>query len=149
MPKNNWSARLAVLAVLFIVRTAQAAGIEISDARAELATDEPRRVEIYFVLRNATGHRLQLMKVASGAGEVVEMKQRSFGADGTPRVWPVARFDLADGSTTRLVREGRFLQVTALAAGLRVGQRVPLTLTFEDEQPVTVQLTLQQASAGR
>jgi copper(I)-binding protein len=145
MAKNNRGAALAAVAMLFIVRTAQA-DIEITEARAQFASDEPRRVEIYFALRNGVGHELKLQKVESSAAESVVMKQRSIGPDGQPRVWPVARFEVARDGSARLSAVGRFLVATGLTPALRVGQTLPLTLTFEDEQPITLQLTLEAAA---
>jgi copper(I)-binding protein len=145
MAKNNRGAALAALAMLFIVRTAQA-DIEITDAHAQLASDEPRRIEIYFALRNGMSHELKLQKVASSAAESVVMKQRSIGPDGQARVWPVARFEVAREGSARLSAVGRFLVATGIAPTLRVGQVLPLTLIFEDEQPITLQLTLEAAA---
>src|SRR5688500_10554427 len=74
MAKNNRGAALAALAMLFIARTAQA-DTQITDAHAQLASDEPRRVEIYFALRNGVSHELKLQKVESSVAESVVMKQ--------------------------------------------------------------------------
>jgi hypothetical protein len=41
---------------------------------------------------------------------------------------------------------GRFLVATGIAPELRVGHVLPLTLIFEDEQPITLQLTLEAAA---
>jgi copper(I)-binding protein len=144
MARNNRGAALAA-AVLFIARTAHA-DIQITDARAELAPGEPRRVEIYFVLRNDLGHELKLQKLESAVADAVVIKQRSVGADGEVRLWPVARFQVSAGSSARLAAQGRFVQATGLAPQLHVGQVLPLTLTFEDEKPVTLQLVLEDAA---
>lgn len=135
------------LATLLVVGAAPAfaAGIEISDVRAELRETAPRHVEITLTLRNATGHELKLMRAESRRGERVEMKQRSFDAEGRERLWPVAKFEVAAGANARLIRDGRFFQVSGLEPGVAVGQTLPVTLVFQDEPPVTLQLALSAA----
>jgi copper(I)-binding protein len=145
MHKNNIGTALAALAFLFIVRTASA-GIEISDARAVLAADAPRRVEISFTLHNTTTHELKLLKAVCAAGDSLQLKQRSYDADGRMRLWPVAKFEVPAGDSLHLSTTGRFFQLTGLAPSLRAGQPLPIVLTFEDEPPVTVDLTLEAAA---
>ena len=143
MHKNNTAATLAVLAVALFAGVPANAQIVIESSRAELSADEPRRIEIYFVLRNATNHELELMKADSPLAQAVEIKQRSSDAQGKTRVWPVAKLELDQGRVANFSANGRFLQLTGLAHDLRVGQVVPLTLTFEDEPPVLLQLRLE------
>lgn len=123
-----------------------AAGVEITESRAALVEGQPRTLEVYFTLRNDTGHELKLMKMESAAGDALDLKQRSFDAEGRARLWPVAKFEVPKGGTLRFVPEGRLLQISGLAAGLRAGQSVPLTLTFEDEPPVTLQINVAAAT---
>ncbi|MET0292147.1 MAG: copper chaperone PCu(A)C [Steroidobacteraceae bacterium] len=141
MTKNN--TRVGAAALLLLAGTAaQAAGVEITGARAELREGAPRTLEVYFTLRNATGHELKLVKMSSPAGDALELKQRSLDAEGRTRLWPVAKFEVPVGGTLRFVPEGRLLQIASLASSVRVGETVPLTLTFEDEAPVTLQLSV-------
>ena len=146
MHKNNKAATLAVLAVALFAGVPANAQIVIESSRAELSADEPRRIEIYFVLRNATSHELELMKAESPLADTVEMKQRSSDAQGKTRLWPVAKLELDEGRVAKLSANGRFLQLTGLARDLRAGQLLPLTLTFEHEPPVVVQLRLEAAA---
>jgi copper(I)-binding protein len=141
MDKDNTRAFLAAAIFLLLVRTAQA-DVVVTAARAELSAAQPRHVEVYFELHNDTAHALQLLKVVSDRAERVEFKQRSIGADNVARVWPVAKFEVAPGARLTLRAEGRFFQVSGLAADLAPGQVLPLTLTFEDEPPVTLRLPL-------
>jgi copper(I)-binding protein len=144
MDKNNTRAFLAAALGLLLVRTVHA-DVTVVEARAELSTAEPRQVEVYFELRNDTTHDLELLKAVSGRAERVELKQRSVGADNKPRVWPVARFEVPPGGRLRLHADGRFFLVTGLEPGVAAGQILPITFTFEDERPVTLQLVLMAA----
>ena len=142
MHQNN--IRAGALAALLVAATvpAFAAGIEITGVRAELREFAPRRIEITLTMRNATGHELKLMRAESPRGEIVEMKQRSYDAEGRERLWPVAKFELPAGATARLIRDGRFIQVTGLEPGVKVGGTLPVTLVFQDEPALTLQLAL-------
>jgi len=140
MDKNNTRALSAVL-LLLLGRTVQA-DVVVTAARAELSSGEPRHVEVYFELRNETRHALELLKAVSDRADRVELKQRSVGADNVARVWPVAKFEVPAGGVLKLRAEGRFFQVSGLASDVAPGQVLPLTFTFEDEPPVSLQLTL-------
>ena len=144
MDKNNTRAFLAAFGGLLLVRTVQA-DVAITQVRAELSAAEPRRVELYFELHNDTTHALELLKAVCDRAERVELKQRSVSADNQARIWPVAKFEVAPGGRLKLHADGRFFQLSGLDAGLSVGQVLPLTLTFEDERPVTLQLRVEAA----
>ena len=141
MDKNNTRAFLIAAIPLLIVRTVQA-DVVITSARAELSASQPRHLEVTFELRNETAHSLELLKAVCDRADRVELKQRSIGADNVARIWPVAKFEVAAGGTLRLRTDGRFFQVSGLDADVVTGQVLPLTLTFEDEPAVTVQLTV-------
>jgi copper(I)-binding protein len=146
MTQNNKTALRALLTLLLAVTVVPAwADIVVLDARAELSASEPRSVAVYFMLRNETAHELELMKVESARAGRVELKQLSYDADNRPHVWPVAKFEIPPGGSIRLMRAGRFFRVSELDAKLRVGDRLPLTLVFEDEPPLTLDLTLEAA----
>lgn len=148
MTQNNKAAFGALLTLLLSVTVAPAwADIVVLDARAELSAAEPRSVAVTFLLRNDTAHELELMKVESARAGRVELKQLSYDADNRPHVWPVAKFEIPPGGSIRLRRAGRFFRVSELDANLRVGDRLPLTLVFEDEPPLTLDLTLEAAPA--
>ena len=135
---------LAACLALSIVRTVEA-GVEIVDARAEISRTDPERIEVYFDLRNDTTHELELLKAVSPRAERVEFKQRSIGADNSARLWPVAKFEIPAGGRLRLHADGRFFLLSGFDEGIRPGQVIPLTLTFEDESPVTLQLRVAPA----
>ena len=144
MNKNNIRAFLAVCVGVLLVRAVQAE-VAITAVHAELSATQPHQVEVYFELRNATAHELELLKVVCDRAERVEFKQRSVGADSKARLWPVAKFEVPAGESLKLHADGRFFLLSGLDAGVSVGQGLALTLTFEDERPVTLQLRLEAA----
>ena len=144
MRKNNTCAWLAL--PLLLLAGPVRADVQISEAHAVLSAGQPQTVEVYFVLRNATPHELELMKVVCARADHVDYKLRSYGPDGRPRLWPVAKFEVPAGGLLKLSAEGRFFQVTELDARLRVGDVLPLTFTFHDEDPVTVSVPLEAAA---
>ena len=144
MDKNNTRAFLVAAISLFLVRTVQA-DVVVTAVRAELSAAEPRHVEVTFELRNDTTHSLELLKAVCDRADRVELKQRSIGADNVARVWPVAKFEVAAGGKLTLRTAGRFFQVGGLAPDVVAGQVLTLTLTFEDEPPVTLRLPVEPA----
>jgi copper(I)-binding protein len=81
----------------------------------------------------------------------VDLKRRSYDAENRPRIWPVARFEIPAGGSLRLFHDGPFFLASGLDPKLAAGDHLPLTFTFEDEAPVTLDLTLEatvSASAG-
>lgn len=143
MHENNKALSFALLVLALSAALPASAQILIESSRAELVMDEPRRIEIYFVLRNATNHELELLKAESPLADAVEIKQRSLDAQGKVHLWPVAKLELDEGRVVKLSADGRFLQLTGLPRDVRVGQVVPLTLTFEHEPPVVLRLALE------
>ena len=150
MKQNNNLHIAALTLALGLLATAPALGaVEIESARAELRTDDPGALAAYFVLRNTTTHELELLKAVASGADRVEFKQRSYDADNRPHVWPLAKFELQPGDTLRLSAESRFLRISGFTQPPRAGDRVSLTLVFEDEPPVVVELRVGAAPAAR
>lgn len=144
MNKNNTRAAIAACIGFSLVRTA-AADVSIAGARAAISEADPRRVEVYFELRNDTTHELELLKAESARADVVEYKQRSISADNVARLWPLGKFEVPAGGRLTLKADGRFFMLSGFEGALTVGQPISLTLTFEDEPPVTFELRLEAA----
>jgi copper(I)-binding protein len=142
MGKNN-GLRAAILGALMGLGPAAHAGVELTDARAVLVAGEPRQVEIYFVLRNATAHELELMKVQSPRADRVTLKLRSTDAENRRHVWPMGKLEVPKGGLFRAAHDGPFLLVTGLDPALRVGDRLTVELTFEEEPPVVLTATVE------
>lgn len=94
----------------------------------------------YFTLRNTGKGRRELLKITSPLAGMVSLHQTSVDARGVSRMWPVGKLALAPGQVLRFEPMGTHVMLEGLVEGLRAGARVPLTLVFQDEAPVTVQL---------
>lgn len=156
MNQNNRGRRRAslpaptLLAVSLLAAAAPAAAaIEVEAARAELRADDPQGLAAYFVLRNATTHELELLKAVADGADRVEYKLRSYDAENRPRVWPLAKFEVAAGDTLKLSPEGRFFRITGFTKLPRPGDRITFTLVFEDEPPLVIVLPVAAGAAAR
>ena len=150
MNENNRVRSLVLLLGLGLLAASPSfAAIEIASARAELRGDDPGAIAATFVLRNATSHELELLKAVAAGADRVEFKQRSFDAENRPHVWPLAKLEIPAGDTLRLSPEARFLRISGFDRAPRVGDRVTLTLVFEDEPPVVIELPVVAGSAAR
>jgi copper(I)-binding protein len=139
MAVNKKASALALVLAAFAIPVARPE-IAISGATARAMPGE--RVEVYFVLRNDTPRRLELLKAESRIARTIELKQRSYGPDSTPRVWPVAKIEVAPGAEARFLADGRFFLLTGVSALPAGGEPVTMVLTFEDQPPVTVRAPL-------
>ncbi|MBB4659130.1 copper chaperone PCu(A)C [Parvularcula dongshanensis] len=74
------------------------------------------------------------------AVEVHEMKE----ADGVMRMRPVPRLPLPAGETVSLEPEGTHLMLIGADESLREGDSVPVTLTFESGQSLTLTLPVEE-----
>lgn len=146
MTRNNfaWRGGLAgvLLAALPALAVAADARIGVEGPRVERAREAARSLEAYFTLRNDSGHELRLLKAESPRARTVELKQRSYDASNKPHLWPVARLEVAAGGSARFSSTGRFFRLVDVADDVKPGDTVPLTLHFEDEPPLTIELVL-------
>ena len=135
--RKTWA---AVLLVPMLLGGLAQAGIETSEGWTR-ATPPGAKVAVgYLTLRNTGKVKRELLKITSPAAQSISLHQSSVDANGVSRMWPIGKLELAPGEVLRFEPNGRHLMLEGLGAALRTGQRVPLTLVFEQEAPVTVQL---------
>ena len=135
---KTWTA-VALVPGLLLGGLAQA-GIESSEAWTR-ATPPGTKVAVgYLTLRNTGKVKRELLKITSPAAQAVSLHQTSVDANGVSRMWPIGKLELAPGEVLRFEPNGRHLMLEGLGASLVAGKRVAVTLVFEQEAPVTVQL---------
>lgn len=137
---------LATLAVLLCGRPVRAA-IEVGEGWTR---ETPPGVTVavgYFTLKNTGKGRRELLKITSPAVQTISLHQSSVDANGVSHMWPLGKLELAPGETLKFEPNGRHLMLQGLAAPLRAGMHIPVTLVFEDEEPVTVQLEVRPLAA--
>ncbi|MEY4761316.1 MAG: hypothetical protein RLZZ200_1172 [Pseudomonadota bacterium] len=94
----------------------------------------------YLALTNTGKAKRELVRITSPAAKEVTLHQSSTDDKGVSRMWPIGRLELAPGEKMRLEPNGRHMMLEGLGASLTAGGRVPVTLVFDGEKPVTVQL---------
>src|SRR6185437_6141386 len=84
----------------------------------------------YFAIRNVGKDADRLLRVSSSVAQTVEL--HSMTMDGTlMKMRAVSALDIPPGSTVTLGTGGYHVMLTGLRQPLTVGEKVPLTLTFE------------------
>jgi len=92
---------------------------------------------VYLTIENRGTSKDRLVKVASPAAATVEL--HSMTMDGNVmRMRAVAGLDIAPGATVTLGSAGYHVMLVGLARPLVVGDRIPVTLTFEKAGMVDV-----------
>ena len=129
-----------VLAFALLAGRPARADIEVSGAWTRVTPPGVTVAVGYFTLKNTgTGSR-ELLKITSPLAERISLHRSSVDANGVSRMWPVGKLELAPGEVRRFEPNGYHLMLEGLAAPLRAGTRIPVTMVFEDEDPVVMQL---------
>jgi copper(I)-binding protein len=100
----------------------------------------------FMALHNAGTQPDRLLSAASPAARVVELHTHIREGD-VMRMRPVQDIPVPAGATVELRPGGLHIMLVGLAAPLRQGERVPLTLRFERAGEVQVELVVQAAGA--
>lgn len=101
----------------------------------------------YVTLRNAGPEPARLVAATSPAARAVELHTHAM-EQGVMRMRQVESIELPPGAPVALAPGGLHLMLIGLAAPLRQGERVPVTLRFADGSRVTVELRVQAAGAA-
>jgi periplasmic copper chaperone A len=96
----------------------------------------------YVVLTNKGDNPRKLLRISSPLAESIMLHQSSVDAKGMARMWPVAKLELAPGQSIRFEPNGRHMMFMGITKPFAVGAQVPLMLLFEDEEEITVMLTV-------
>jgi hypothetical protein len=100
----------------------------------------------YMTLRNADAAADRIVGARSPAARTVELHTHIRDGD-IMRMRPVPAIDLPPGQEVRLAPSGFHLMLIGLAAPLRQGEKVPVTLVLERGGEIPVELTVESAGA--
>jgi copper(I)-binding protein len=125
-------------------RTPAAPDIAVHDAWARATAAGQSNAAIYATIANRGGAD-RLVGVSSSAG--MAMLHASEASGGMARMRPVADLAIPAGGEVALAPGGTHVMVSGLAAPLRAGATVPLTLTFATSAPRTVDVAVVAAGA--
>ena len=94
----------------------------------------------YLVLTNTGDEARELLRIISPVSDRVMIHRSSVDHNGVARMWPVGTLTLRPGETLRFDPNGFHVMFMGIKAPFVVGEKVPLSLLFEDEKEVTVML---------
>lgn len=117
--------------------SADPGAVRVRSARIELPPD-PSVAAVRFVVENDSGRSDRLVRVSSPAARSVSVHRSQVNASGLAEMAPVASVPLAARSSVRFRPGGLHVMLTGISQPLSLGDRVPVTFTFERAPSVTV-----------
>ena len=114
-------------------------GIEVQDAWARPGADG-RMSAAYFLISNFNSEDDQLVSVETDVAQSAEVHESYEREEGMMSMREVPRLDLPAQSTVRFELGGLHVMLMQLTRQLSVGDTFELTLTFEKNDPVTVEV---------
>lgn len=131
----------AVLAAATFTLPALAADITVSDAYARSASPMAKSGAAFMILQNAGATDDRLVSAASDAAMRVELHSHKATGDGVMQMIEVEEgFAIPAGGTHALARGGDHVMLMGLAAPMRQGDTITVTLTFETAGDITVEI---------
>jgi copper(I)-binding protein len=133
-----WALTLAMGIAAVLWQPAQAA-VEASAAWTR-ATPPGVTVAVgYFTLKNTSRGRRELLKITAPIANQISLHLSSIDANGVAHMWPVGKLELEPGEVRRFEPNGLHLMLEGLSGPLLAGMHIPVTIVFEDEDPIVVQ----------
>ncbi len=128
------------------------AEIEASEAWSRATVPGAKEGVGYLVLKNTGEDSRKLLTITSTVSDMVMLHRSSIDSNGVARMWPMSGLTLEPGESVRFAPGGLHVTFRDIKTAFAVGQKIPLTLRFEDEdRPITVMLEvrpLAPAAAG-
>ena len=98
----------------------------------------PDQTALYITVRNHGPQPEALLAASSAVATTGEFHQTLL-QHGTTVMHPQSRFDIPAGETLAMTQGGAHIMLLGLKQALRVGETVPVTLTFEKAGPLSVE----------
>jgi len=136
MNRVHRNCAMGMLALLMGTGAAQAAEIEVSDARLRLLPGDLPGAG-YFVLHNNSDDIVTLSGAESAAFESVEMHV-SMEQDGMAKMHSIDGVDVPAGEQFAFAPSGHHLMFMQRTQSLSVGDEVEVVLDFEGEESLSV-----------
>lgn len=133
-----------LLSVLLFAAVAPAqADVVASDAWSRATTPGATTAVGYMVLTNNGSDERKLLKIASPVCDTVSLHRSSVDSQGKARMWPVGSLEIRAGEAVRFDPNGLHVMFTGIKAPFKVGDRIPLMLTFEGGEKQIAEITVQ------
>ncbi len=100
----------------------------------------------YMILQNPLDSPDKLLSASSAAAESVEIHMTSMDANGTMMMRPAGPVDLPAQSTVELKPGGLHIMLVGLKNDLVIGGTITVTLQFENADPLTLDIPIQEAA---
>ena len=132
---------LAFAAALLASFCAQALEVHVTQAWSR-ATPPGADVGVgYLTLHNGSDKPARLVAVTSPRASAVELHESNI-ANGLSQMRPVADLVVPAGGLVRFEPNGKHLMLVGLKSPLHAGEHVPVSFSFEGEQPLQVELVV-------
>lgn len=134
-----WALALPLVAALAPVH----ADVVASDAWSRATVPGATTAAGYMVLTNTGSDERKLLKITSPVCDTVSLHRSSVNSEGRARMWPVGSLEIRAGETVRFDPNGLHVMFTGIQAPFKVGDTIPLMLTFEGDQKQIAEITVQ------
>ena len=131
MPAQLSALALAALLVLPVAVTAADSNLVVSDAYVRLMPPGTTTSLAFMSISNRSGSDRRLLQAASPVARTVELHTH-IDDHGVMRMRQVAAIDIPAGGRAELRSGGYHVMLIGLRQPLQEGERVPLTLRFDD-----------------
>lgn len=135
-------ARLLPLLLLAVVGPARA-DVIASDAWSRATVPGATTAAGYMVLTNNGSDERKLLKITSPVCDTVSLHRSSVNSEGKARMWPVGSLEIRAGEAVRFEPNGLHVMFTGIKSPFKVGDKVPLMLTFEGDEKQIAEFTVQ------
>lgn len=133
-----------VAGVLAFAETGVAASIQIDDAWSPAQTDTSKTGAVFLKISNDGTETDTLVSIETPIAEVAQLHM-SKSKGGKMRMRKKMTLDVKPGEAITLRHGGLHVMLVDLASTLEIGARFPLTLNFEKNGSVEVEVTVKMA----
>jgi len=143
MPSHPSVLALAALLLLPLGATAADSGLVVSDAYVRLMPPGSPNSLALMSISNRSGSDRRLLRAESPVARTVELHTH-IDDHGVMRMRQVAAIDIPAGGRAELRSGGYHVMLIGLRQPLREGERVPLTLRFDDGSTQTLEVPVRR-----
>jgi copper(I)-binding protein len=136
-----------LLAAGVSARADRLANIQVTAAWAPPSLAGAHNGVAYFTLHDRAGPPDRLVSVSTPVAERAELHMMEL-KNGVMSMRPAGALPLAAGRAVTLAPDGLHLMLIGLKQPLRPGDRFPLTLSFEHEPPLGVEVEVRPAASA-
>jgi len=131
MPSHPSVLAVAALLLLPVGATAADSGLVVSDPYVRLMPPGSANTAAFMSISNRSGSDRRLLQAATPVARTVELHTH-LDDHGVMRMRQVAAIDIPAGGRAELRSGGHHVMLIGLRQPLQEGERVPLTLRFDD-----------------